>query len=381
MKRWINRCLAGASVFAMLAHVAPALGQGNVRIKDITDFEGGESNRVLGYGLVIGLAGTGGKSTLTQKTAVDMLQRFNVASKFQGDAKDAIFRSGNVSAVMVTAELGPYARTGSRVDVTVSVLDDATSLQGGELLWTPLKAVDGVDYIVASGNVNCGAFLATASGGGGGTAASATKNHPTVGRVVNGGAVVRECRGRLLQHGTLRILIRDPDPTTARAIAKSINTKFSNTAFAADNGTIHVYVPRERCNNLVSFMSDIGTLEITPDSPARVLINSRTGTIIAGHNVKISSVAVTHGNLAIIVNNEPKVSQPNAFSGGKTKTVPSGQVGVTEQGGNVTVMEGTMTVGELANALNRLGASPRDLIIIFEGLKKMGALHADLVPM
>jgi len=381
MKRWKTRIVGSLCVLALLSTISPAHAQISVRIKDITEFEGSEPQRLLGYGLVIGLAGTGGKSPLTQQTAIDMLQRFNVASKYQGAGKDVVFRSGNIAAVMVSAEIGPFARTGSRVDVTVSVIDDAVSLQNGELLWTPLKAVDGVDYIVASGMVNCGAITASASGGGAGTAASATKNHPTVGRVVDGGNVVRECRGRLLHHGMLKVLVRDPDPTTAGAIAKSINTKFSNCAFAADSGTVHVLVPSERCANVVGFMSEIGKLEVTPDSTAQVLINARTGTIIAGHNVKISSVAVTHGNLAIIVNNEPKVSQPNSFSGGKTKTVPSGSVGVTEQGGGVKVFPETMTVGELADALNKLGASPRDLITIFEGLKRINALHAKLVVM
>jgi flagellar P-ring protein precursor FlgI len=370
----------GVLLFAGLLVVAPASARAGVRLKDITDLEGSQSNHLVGFGLVVGLNNTGSKSTFTQQVAVDMLQRFMVTTKLQADLKgDSVFKSGNIAAVMVTTELGPVARVGSRIDVTVSALDDTTSLDNGTLILTPLKGVDGVEYVVAQGPVSVGGFLFTASGGGAGTAASAQKNHPTVGRVSNGPIVVREARGQVLCNGQLKILLREPDYDTSRAIAKVINEKFIGSAFTVDAGTVHIFVPSERCTNLVSFISDILMLEIDPDTPARVVINERTGTIVAGHHVKISTVAVTHGNLAIVTSNEPVASQPNPFSKGKTKVLPRAQIGITEQANTIRVLEETMTVSELARALNALGASPRDLIVIFQALKKLGALHAELV--
>jgi flagellar P-ring protein precursor FlgI len=286
---------------------------------------------------------------------------------------------------MVTTELGPYARVGSRIDVTVSVLDDAISLDNGVLIVTPLKGVDGLEYVTAQGPVSVGGYLFTASGGTGGpgtgatAAASAQKNHPTVGRIASGPIVVREARGKVMCNGQLRILLREADYNTARAIAKVINEKFTGSAYTLDAGTVNVIVPGDRQSNVVSFISEFGLLEITPDTPARVVINERTGTIVAGHNVKVSTVAVTHGNLAIVTSNEPIVSQPNQFSGGKTVVLPRAQLGVTEQAHAMRVIDQTMTVAELARALNALGAAPRDLIVIFQALKKLGALHAELV--
>jgi flagellar P-ring protein precursor FlgI len=280
---------------------------------------------------------------------------------------------------MVTTELGPFARVGSRIDVTVSALDDATSLDNGVLILTPLKGVDGVEYVVAQGPVSVGGYLFSASGGGAGTAASAQKNHPTVGRIANGPIVVREARGKVLCNGRIKVLLREPDYDTARAVAKVINDKFTGAAFTVDAGTVNIFVPPELCTNMVSFISDIGMLEINPDTPARVVINERTGTIVAGHHVKIDTVAVTHGNLAIVTSNEPIVSQPNPFARGKTTVLPRAQLGVTEQAHSVRVLPETMTVAELARALNALGAAPRDLIVIFQALKRLGALHAELL--
>jgi flagellar P-ring protein precursor FlgI len=367
-------------VLASLLMLVPAGARAGVRIKDITDLEGSQSNHLIGFGLVVGLNGTGSKSTFTQQVAVDMLQRFMVSTKILADLKgDGQFKAGNISAVMVTAELGPVARVGSRIEVTVSVLDDSASLDNGTLLMTPLQGVDGVVYVMAQGPISVGGFLFTASGGGTGTAAAAQKNHPTVGRIASGPIVVCEARSKVVCHGQLKILLRDPDFETARAIAKVINEKSTGSAAAIDSGTVLVFVPNERCTNPVSFISDILSLEINPDSPARVVINERTGTVVAGHHVKISTVAVTHGNLSIVASNEPIVSQPLPFSKGKTKVLPRAQLGVNEQGNTVRVMEEAMTVSDLARALNALGASPRDMIVIFQALKRLGALHAELV--
>jgi flagellar P-ring protein FlgI len=367
-------------LLAAVIGLAPANARAGVRIKDITDLEGSQSNHLVGFGLVVGLNGTGSKSTFTQQVAVDMLQRFQVTTRIQADTKgDSVFKSGNIAAVMLTTELGPVARVGSRIDVTVSALDDSISLDNGVLILTPLKGVDGVEYVVAQGPVSVGGYLFSASGGGPGTAASAQKNHPTVGRVANGPMVVREARGKIACNGQLNILLREPDYETSRAIARAINEKFAGSAFTIDSGTVHIFVPIDRATNLVSFISDMMSLEITPDTPARVVINERTGTIVAGHQVKISTVAVTHGNLAIVTSNEPIVSQPLPYSRGKTKVLPRAQLGVSEQAGSVNVIEQTMTVNDLARALNALGASPRDMIVIFQALKRLGALHAELV--
>lgn len=374
MRRWTSLTLLMAAVSL------PATARANVRIKDITDLEGAQSNHVVGVGLVVGLNGTGSKSSFTQKVAVDMLQRFMITAKIELEGRgDNVIKSGNISVVMVTAELGPYARTGSRIDVTVSALDEATSLDNGTLIITPLKGVDGLEYVVAQGAVSTGGFAFSASGGGSGTAASAQKNHPTVGRVTKGPMVVREARGKVMCDGHIKMLLRDPDFNTARAISKAINEKFPGVAFTVDAGSVLVFVPNDRCTNLVSFISDIGMLEVTPDAPARVVINARTGTIVAGHQVKISAAAVTHSNLAIVTSNEPIVAQPLPFARGKTQVLPRAQLGVNEQGNMMRVLEPTMTVADLARALNALGAAPRDLIAILEALDRLGALHAKLI--
>lgn len=378
----LSRAWIGLLSVAICTATIPTLGYANVRIKDITDLEGAQSNHLVGLGLVVGLNGTGSKATSTTQMAVDMLQRFSFSTKIITDIKgDSQFKLGNISMVIVTAELGPFARVGSRIDVTVSAFDEATSLENGTLIMTPLKGVDGVEYVLAQGPVSAGSYSVSASGGGTGTAASAIKNHPTVGRVVGMSDVVREARGKMACNGQVKLLLRNHDPNTARSIARAINEKFPAAAFAVDAGTVMVLTPNERTMNLVSFISDIGMLEITPDSPARVVINERTGTIVAGGNVKISTVAVTHGNLAIVTNNTPLAAQPLPFARGKTVVLPRAQIGVVEQPNVMSVIDETMTVGDLARALNALGASPRDMIIIFQALKKLGALHAELVPL
>jgi flagellar P-ring protein precursor FlgI len=311
-----------------------------------------------------------------------MLSRFNVVGKtISGLAGDAVFKSGNISAVMVTADLGPFARRGSKLDVTVSTVDDATSLQGGTLIMTPLRGADGVDYAVAQGPLLVGGFSFAAGGSAQAPAATAQKNHPTVGRIAGGATVECEARGEILCNGQLRLLFRDPDYATASSIAKAINAGYPNCAITVDAGTVQVFVPKAACANLVSFVSDIGALEITPGAIARVVINERTGTIVAGDQVKIGSVALAHGNLAIITSDESQVSQPLPFARGKTTVAPRAKIGVSEQAGPVQVLTRSVTVAELARALNALGATPRDLIIIFQMLKQAGALHAELVIM
>jgi len=367
-----NRAAALIWLLVLAGWCQPAFA--GVRIKDITDFEGARSNQLYGFGLVVGLDNTGSRSSFTQRVVIDMLQKLSVGGTiFQNLPSDNVFRSGSVSAVMVTTEIGPYARQGSRIDVTVSALDDATSLQGGTLILTPLRGADGEVYAVAQGSLSVGGFAFA------GRAASVQKNHPTVGRIPNGASIEHEARGEILCQGRIRLLLRDSDYESATAIGKVINDRFANSAQVLDAGTVQVMLPKSALANPVAFASEIGLLEIIPDSTARVVINERTGTIVAGEQVKISTVAIAHGNLAIVKSEEPQVSQPNAFSNGKTVVVPRTKVGITEQAGALRVVDRTITVGNLARALNALGVSPRDLISIFQTLKGAGALHADLI--
>ena len=377
------RCYRLIWVICLFSLIFMQSAQAGVRIKDITDIEGARGNQLIGFGLVVGLEGTGSQSVFTQQVAVDMLQRFNVAAKTISEARgDSVFKSGNISAVMITADLGPFNRTGSKIDVVVSALDDASSLFGGKLMQVPLRGADNVVYAVAMGPLSVGGFnFSVPNGGGSGanTTAATQKNHPTVGRIAGGAYVEHEARGEILCHGQIRLTLRQPDYSTAKSIAGVINKHYPAAAYTVDAGAVQVFVPPTMCPKLVAFVSDIGQLEVTPDVPARVVINERTGTIVAGDQVKIATVAVTHGNLAIMTSNTPVASQPLPFSKGKTVVLPRAQVGVTEQSGAVQVLEKSVTVAELARALNALGATPRDLIIIFQMLKAAGALHAELV--
>ncbi len=377
MRNWLRFLMF---VFACAA-TAPTVARAQVRIKDVTEFEGTHSTKLLGIGLVVGLNGTGGKSTLTQEMATHVLQRFNIGTRFYADIRGAsVYKSQNVAVVAVTAELNPFAREGGRLDVRVATYDDATSIDKGVLLPTMLKGLDGLVYASASGPVHSGGYLFTTSGGGTGTAASAGKNHPTVGIITNGAEVFRRAPGKVVCNGQAKITLRSPDFGTATAVAKAVNKKFPNHAFPIDKGTVFVLVPPELCQNAVSFLNEISSLEIQTDMPARVVVNERTGTIVMGHKVRISPAAITTGSLTVVATNTPEVSQPLPFSKGKTTVVPRGQVGVTEKNNILSVLEQKdMTVGDLARALNALGASPRELIPILENLKTAGALHAELV--
>jgi flagellar P-ring protein FlgI len=363
-------CLSAVVLFA------PDARAGGVRIKDITDFEGSRSNQLFGVGLVVGLNGTGSKSINTQQVAINMLQKLGINGKVaQINQLDPVFKSNSVSVVMVTAQIGPFARCGSRIDVTVSVTDDSTSLQGGTLVLTPLQGADGEVYAVAQGPLLVGGFAF------GGKSATSQKNHPTVGRVADGANIEREAPGQIVCNGVVSLLLREPDYHTARSIAKVINDLVPYSAIAINAGTVHIRIPRSRIGNPVAFACELGLLEVSPDVPARVVINERTGTIVAGEQVKLTSVAVASGNLAIVTNEAPEVSQPLPFSRGRTTVVPRSNVGVSEQTGVLNVVEKSVTVAELARALNALGVTPRDLIEIFQALKQAGALHAELVIM
>jgi flagellar P-ring protein precursor FlgI len=309
-------------------------------------------------------------------TATRCVNKLQVGAKvFQDLPSDNVIRSNCISAVMVTAEIGPFSRKGSRVDVTVSALDDARSLQGGTLIFTPLRGADGETYVTAQGPLSVGGFLVV------GTAAAAQKNHTNVGRIPGGGLVEKEALGEIACNGFIRLLLREPDYTTAQAIARAINLQYPHAAQPIDAGTVQVAVPKSRCADVVGFAGEIGTLEVNPDFPARVVIDERTGTVVAGEDVRISRVAVAHGNLALIRVETPEVAQPPPLTPGPPVVVPRTQVGAAEQRSYLQVVPATVNVGSLARALNALGVTPRDLISIFQALKEAGALHADLVIM
>jgi len=350
-------------------------GQGE-RIKDIVDIQGIRSNPLTGIGLVIGLAGTG-DSTLPSRQVLTSIFRNSGLVLSPED-----LTGGNIAIVMVTGQLGPFARKGSRIDVDVSAVGDAKSLQGGMLLPTPLKGLDEQVYAVAQGGVSIGGWTAS------GDAASVTKNHQTVGRIPDGAIVEKEEIATFVEdlggHRFITLNLRNSDFSTAERISKVINQTCPNSSVVADAGTIKVKVPTEISQaGIAGFIDDITKAEVKVDTPAVVVINERTGTIVVGENVGISTVAISQGSLVIKIKETPIVSQPIAsFSdAGETKVVPDTMIGIEEKEGYLIPVSRAVTVSDLAKALNGIGATPRDLIAIFNALKKAGALQAKLVIM
>jgi len=342
-----------------------------VRIKDIARIKGAEEVQLFGYGLVVGLNGTGDKrgSTFTVQSISNMLQRLGISV----DPKE--LRLKNVAAVMVTCNLSPFTKVGNYVDVTVSSIGDASSLQGGTLLLTPLQGMDEEIYVLAQGPISIGGFNVA---GGGGTV---QKNHPLVGRIPRGGIVKKELPLIVLKEQNLSLILSQPDFTTASHIANTINKTFlNNPAIALDAGTIKIKIPEKysKEGRIVDFISQIGELPVIPDMIARVIVNERTGTIVVGKEVKISPVAVSHGNLFVTIKVTPVISQPPPLSEGETVTTEKKEIEVKEEGGKIALIKGT-TVEELVRTLNSIGASPRDIIAIFQAIKEAGALQAELV--
>jgi flagellar P-ring protein FlgI len=347
-----------------------------IRIKDLTDVQGVRENQLVGTGLVVGLDGSGDstKSVASQELA-NLVRRFGI--NFIGTD----IKNKNVAAVMVTAQLKPFARKGSQVDVQVSSMGDAKSLQGGVLVQTPLIGADGRVYAVAQGAVSIGGFSAGSTGGGG---ALVQKNHTLVGRIPNGALIEREVPSDYAADGILRMRLRQPDFTTARRITEAINARWQGAASAPDLGTILLSLPEDarKAGGLVEFVSEMEHLTVTPDITARVVINERTGTIVAGADVRLAPTAISHGGLFITIKNAPLVSQPEAFSSGRTVTQDDQSTTVTEQEAHVIVLDPQgPTLGDLARALNSLKVSPRDIIAIFQAIKDAGALHAELIIM
>ena len=341
-----------------------------VRIKDIANIEGVRGNQLYGYGLVVGLNGTGDKNStiFTNQSLVSMLKKLNVMPE-----KD--IKVENVAAVLVTAELPPFVKPGSRIDVKVSSIGDCESLQGGTLILTPLQGPDGNVYAVAQGSVSIGGF----SAGGGG--AGAQKNHPTVGVIPNGAIIEEEVPMHILEGKKIKICLNSPDFTTAKRMSEAINKIYKNSSVAVDAGCIEVTVPEDyiKNNKVVSFISQIEQLDVETDSRAKVVVNERTGTIIAGENVSISTVAIAHGNLVITIREKVKVSQPKVpLAGGETVAGTEKELQVKEKKARFIVVKESVSIKDVANALNAIGVTPRDMISIFQAMKRANALKADL---
>lgn len=345
--------------------------RGGSRIKDLTNVEGARDNQLTAFGLVTGLASSGDSQiNQTLQSIANALQRQGI------NIPPQTIRSGNVAAVMVTADISAFARSGTRIDVMVSSIGDAKSLQGGILLQTPLIGADGVVYAVAQGPIAVGGFIGGTSGPGG---ATVQKNHPTVGTISNGAIVERDIPAQVVRNGSINLLLRDPDFTSAARLAEAVNQLFPGSAMAKDAASVNVLVPKEYLPYEVNFIATVGAIEVAPDSVARVVINERTGTIIATSNVRVSTVAVSHGSLTISISSNLNVSQPNALSGGTTAVTPSTQTEVKEQKGGFKIVEESPSIERVAAALNALGVSTRDMMAIFQSMKRAGALQAELV--
>lgn len=361
---WTFFLLAGWIFWIPQAHA--------VRIKDIADIKGVRQNQLVGYGLVVGLEGTGDSddSLFTIQSLASLLEKMGVTVQTQ-DIEDV----ENVAAVMVTAELPPFAGQGSRIDVLVSSIGDAENLQGGTLLFTPLKAADGQVYAVAQGPVSTGGFAVSGNSGD-----QVQKNFPTVGRVVGGALVEKEIQADFNQKDSLTLTLHAPDFTTAARVAQAINRAFYNQLAHTENaGAIHVRVPENYLGDTVQFVTMIEGLGVTPDTVSKVVINERTGTVIMGENVRISTIAIAHGNLSIQINESQNVSQPLPFSPrGQTVVTPESEIVVQEGKNPLYLVESGVSIGEVVKALNALGVTPRDLIAIFQALKAAGALQAEL---
>ncbi|MCL6609242.1 MAG: flagellar basal body P-ring protein FlgI [Geminicoccaceae bacterium] len=362
----VGALLAGAilALVAVPAQAAP-------RIKDLADFEGVRSNVLIGYGLVVGLNGTGDSlrnAVFTQESLVAMLERLGVATR------GVNLNTKNVAAVMVTATLPPFARQGSRIDATVSAMGDAKSLLGGTLLATPLLGADGEVYAVAQGALAIGGFEAK------GQAQSVTRGVPTAARLPAGAVVEREVPFALDSLPELRLALRNPDFTTAQRMAAAINARIAGApARALDSTTVRLAVPTAYRGRTAALLSEIEQLPVEPDNPARIVIDERSGIIVIGDKVRISRVAVAQGNLTVRITETPQVSQPNPLAGGETVVVPRTNVEVdTQPERKLVVLETGATLDALVDGLNALGVGPRDMIAIIQAIKAAGALQAEI---
>jgi len=368
--------------------IGPSAGY-SARIKDISSIKGIRQNQLLGYGLVIGLNGTGDKSGtgFTIQGLVNMLEHMGV----HVDPDEVKVK--NVAAVIVSAKLPPFARVGKKIDAVLSSIGDAKSLVGGTLLLTPLKGVDGKVYALAQGPISIGGYSAGGAAGGG-----VTKNHPTVGRISGGASIEKEIPSSIMSKREMTIILNNPDFNTADRAARAINLRFGeNVAESIDSGTLKFRIPEKFENKVVHLIAQIGEIQVEPDAVAKVIVNEKTGTVVVGENVRIQKVAVAHGNLSIHIKEKKNVSQPLAFApsggggapqqmedgtvvapGGSTTVTPESQVAVAEEDSRLLLIPKGRTIGELVNALNAIGVTPRDLITILQAIKAAGALQGEL---
>jgi flagellar P-ring protein precursor FlgI len=343
------------------------------RIKDIVDFEGVRDNQLVGYGMVIGLAGTGDSLRnipFTQQSLQSMLERLGVYTRLAANID-----TKNVAAVMVTANLKPFAGAGSRMDVSVSAMGDSKSLAGGTLVGTPLQGPDNEIYAVAQGTVQTGAVSAQGASG-----SSISRGVPTAGNIADGAIVERSVGYELPKHGKMHLTLRNPDFNTAKNVAAAINAQFPGTAVQESGTSVVVDTPTSM--SLVDYITTIGSLEVDTDEIAKVVIDEANGVIVVGQNVRVSPVAIDHGNITISVQETPKVSQPAPFSQGQTVVTPNSQVKVDEEKGKkLVVLDGGASLASLVKGLNALGVTPRDMISILMAIKRAGALQADVEQM
>ncbi|MFW5962063.1 MAG: flagellar basal body P-ring protein FlgI [bacterium] len=344
-------------------------------IENITRVQGVRDNQLMGYGLVVGLAGTGdsNRNQATIQSISNMLGDFGVQV-----TNDQVL-SKNIAAVIVTAQLPSFSNNGDTIDVHVSSLGDASSLQGGTLLMTPLKAANNQIYAIAQGNISLGGF--NAQGGG----SQVNQNHPTVGRIPNGALIEREINPTFNRNEII-FLLNDPNFETANRIKSIINDYFQTSlsteqkiAKAIDAGRVEVKVPRAYSDDVIDFIAKIQGLEVQVSSQARVVINERTGTVVMGHGVRISTVSIAHGNLTVTISSNAEVSQPESFSEGDTVVSEETVIDVEEEDGALNIVSSGTTIEDLVNGLNAIGATPRDIIAILQEMKTAGALHAELI--
>ncbi len=367
LKNWMSVAAVAALTLMFAAGQAEA-----VRIKDIASIKGVRSNQLIGYGLVVGLNETGdGKDpSFTAQSLASFLKKLGI------NTPASAFNVKNVAAVALTAELPPFARVGQRLDVTVSTIGDAVSLLGGTLLLSPLRGANGEVYAVAQGSVSLGGGFAFS----GSTGTGVQRNHPTVGTITNGASVEREVGQRFWRRKAIRLALNHPDFTTVTRVVSTINEAFGEqVAVARDSGTVDIKV-QGIAKNAVQALAQIERLEVTADHLAKVIINERTGTIVMGENVRISTVAISHGNLNIVIREDSLVSQPGAFApnSAETKVVQKTEVNVRQEKRNLIVLPKTVSIGDVVRGLNAIGVSPRDLIAILQALKAASALDAQI---
>ncbi|MBW3559889.1 MAG: flagellar basal body P-ring protein FlgI [Proteobacteria bacterium] len=358
--------LSTAVLAAAALASSPALARS--RVKDIVEVEGVRENQLIGYGVVVGLNGTGDSvrnSPFTKQSLEGMLERLGV------NVRDQNINTKNAAVVIVTAQLPAFAASGSRLDVTVSAMGDAKSLLGGTLLVTPMLGADGEAYAVAQGQIAVGGFSAEGASG-----SSVTKGVPTSGRISNGGIVERELAFRMGEMQQVRLSLRNPDFTTARRVAEAVNAAFPGSARADNPSVVTLRAPGG--GDVVGFLTAVEQLSVEVDMPAKVVIDDASGVIVMGENVRVSTVAIAQGALTVSVQETPAVSQPNEYAAGETTVVPQSTVGVSEGGGGLRVLDGGASLSSLVAGLNALGVGPRDMISILQTIKAAGALQAEI---